>query len=94
MILEMKSLLIGESVDSKVQSKIRAAVLEGGEAKSIIHIRTMHLGPEDILIGIKIESNAKNLNEVANGIDAIEKRIRNSVPGALTIYIEPDILKV
>ena len=92
--VEMKSLLIGESVDSKVQSKIRAAVLEGGEAKSIIHIRTMHLGPEDILIGIKIESNAKNLNEVANGIDAIEKRIRNSVPGALTIYIEPDILKV
>ena len=63
------------------------------EAKSIIHIRTMHLGPEDILLGVKIESGANNLREVTNDINTIESRIRAILPSVKTIYIEPDILK-
>lgn len=91
--VEMKSLLIGESVDKTIMNKIRDAILSGDEAKSIIHIRTMHLGPDDILLGVKIESSAKDLNQVASGIDSIEARIRDAVPDVKTIYIEPDILK-
>ena len=73
--VEMKSLLIGEAVDSIDMNNIRAAILDGSEAKSIIHIRTMHLGPEDILLGVKIESGANNLREVTNDINTIESRI-------------------
>ncbi|MBP9114942.1 MAG: cation diffusion facilitator family transporter [Acidimicrobiia bacterium] len=91
--VEMKSLLIGEAVDSIDMNNIRAAILDGSEAKSIIHIRTMHLGPEDILLGVKIESGANNLREVTNDINTIESRIRAILPSVKTIYIEPDILK-
>ena len=89
--VEMKSLLIGESVDKEVMTKIRAAILEGDEAKQIIHIKTMHLGPDDILIGVKIDSSGTTLKEVADGINAIEARVRKAVPDVHTLYIEPDI---
>ncbi len=91
--VEMKSLLIGESVDPLVMDKIRKAILAGDEANSIIHIRTMHLGPDDILLGVKIESSASSLSEVANDINAIESRVRAALPEVRTIYIEPDILR-
>ncbi len=90
---EMKSLLIGESVHVSVSDKIRAAILDGDEATSIIHMRTMHLGPSDILLGVKIECSALTNVDIARSIDVIEARIRQAVPEARTIYIEPDIVR-
>ena len=89
--VEMKSLLIGESVDEKTLRTIQKAVLDSDEVKSIIHIRTMHLGPEELLIGIKVESKANNIDELSTEINLIEGRIRTAIPGVHSIYIEPDI---
>lgn len=89
--VEMKSLLIGESVDEKTLRMIQKAVLDSDEVKSIIHIRTMHLGPEELLIGIKVESKANNIDELSTEINLIEGRIRTAIPGVHSIYIEPDI---
>ena len=58
----------------------------------IIHLRTMHLGPDDILVAAKVEFDHELDNpELAVAIDEVERSIRAAVPIATTIYIEPDI---
>jgi cation diffusion facilitator family transporter len=89
--VEMKSLLIGEAVRPDVATKIRTAITNGEEVNSIIHMRTMHLGPDDILLGVKIEFAAQTNTDVSRAIDTVEERIRRAVPEVKTIYIEPDI---
>ncbi len=91
---EMKSLLIGESVDLLVAQKIRSAIEQGDEVKSIIHLRTMHLGPDDILLAVKVECKGDTAMDIAHEIDAVEARVRAAVPEVKTIYIEPDIQRV
>lgn len=90
--IEMKSLLIGESAGFEVVKRIVAALEDGPEIDRVIHIRTMHLGPDELLVGAKIAVNHdETASEVANGIDAAEKRLREAVPIARVIYLEPDL---
>ena len=91
---ETKSLLIGESASEEVTARIVVAVESGPEQYRLIHLRTSHIGPESLLvagkIGVAAELTAANL---AAGIDATEQRIREAVPIAETIYLEPDIYR-
>jgi cation diffusion facilitator family transporter len=90
--IEMKSLLIGESASDDVVRKIVAAIEDGPEVDRVIHIRTMHLGPEELLVGAKIAVNHdETASEVADGIDAAEKRLREAVPIARVVFLEPDL---
>lgn len=91
LVKEMKSLLIGEAVDLGVAEQIKKAVLDGDETKDIIHMKTLHNGPDDILLCIKVELLSTTVGELAKDINAVEKRVREVVPGNLLIYIEPDI---
>lgn len=90
--LEMKSLLIGESATSADVDAIRRALLDGPEISNVIHLRTMHLGPEELLVAAKVAvEHDDTAADVARGIDAAEERIRAAVPIARVIYLEPDI---
>lgn len=90
--IEMKSLLIGESASAEMVTRIVDALEDGPEIDRVIHIRTMHLGPDELLVGAKIAVNHdETATEVANGIDAAEKRLREAVPIARVIYLEPDL---
>jgi cation diffusion facilitator family transporter len=90
--IEMKSLLVGESATPDQVAKIAAAIEAGDEVERIIHMRTVHLGPEELLVAAKIAvRHDDTAATVARGIDAIEKRIRDAVPIARVIYLEPDI---
>ena len=90
---EMKSLLIGESASRAHQRAIQNA-LQGEGVESIIHMRTLHLGPEELLVAAKIAVNATATGEqVAEAIDAAERRVRSAVPIARVIYLEPDLLR-
>jgi divalent metal cation (Fe/Co/Zn/Cd) transporter len=90
--VEMKSLLIGESASTEVERAIVTALEEGPEVQRIIHLRTLHMGPESLLVAAKIAiSGADSAALVAAGIDAAERRVRTAVPIAETIYLEPDI---
>jgi cation diffusion facilitator family transporter len=92
--VETKSLLLGESATVANVRAIEAAVLDGPEAERIIHMRTMHLGPEELLVAVKVAVHHDDTaREVARGIDAIEARIRAAVPIAHVIYIEPDLYR-
>jgi cation diffusion facilitator family transporter len=91
---EMKSLLIGESATSEHVEQIEAAVLAGDDIERIIHMRTLHLGPEELLVAIKIGvPKAASAMDVATSIDAAEARIRQAVPIARVIYVEPDMYR-
>src|SRR3954463_9627974 len=88
--VETKSLLLGESATAEDQRKIVAA-LENDDI-SIIHMKTMHLGPDEVLVAAKIAvQRGDTAAEIAEFIDAAEQRIRAAVPIARVIYLEPDL---
>jgi len=72
--------------------RIRAALVDGAVVNSVIHMRTMHLGPDELLVAAKIAVDHDDTAlEVARAIDAAESRVREAVPIARFIYLEPDI---
>jgi len=88
---ETRSLLLGESARTEDVAAIEAALLGEG-VTSVIHLRTLHLGPEELLVAAKIEvPPAETAAEVAHAINAAERRIRAAVPIASLIYLEPDL---
>jgi cation diffusion facilitator family transporter len=90
--VEMKSLLIGEAASAEMQQKIIKAMEDGPEPTRIIHLRTVHIGPDSLLVAAKIAvREADTAAQVAALINAAEKRARAAVPPDLTIYLEPDI---
>ncbi|MET9728064.1 cation diffusion facilitator family transporter [Streptomyces zaomyceticus] len=89
---ETKSLLLGESAGLDDVRKIEAAVVDGDTVTRLIHMRTLHLGPEELLVAAKIAvQHDDTAAEVANAINAAEERIRAAVPIARVIYLEPDV---
>jgi cation diffusion facilitator family transporter len=90
--VEMKSLLIGEAAAPAMQSRICSA-LEGTDGiERVIHLRTEHLGPEDLLVVAKIAVEASTATgETAQLIDRAEAAVRAAVPEARLIFLEPDV---
>jgi cation diffusion facilitator family transporter len=90
--VETKSLLLGEAATPEQVSAIETAIGTVVAVDRIIHLRTLHLGPEELLVAAKIAVPAAvSAREVATAIDEAEAAIRGSVPIARVIYLEPDI---
>ena len=89
--IEMKSLLIGEAAAPRVDTIIRDAILDGTEVARIIHLRTLHLGPDDLLLAAKLEFTCDSIPALARAIDTVEARVRTSTPIVGLIYFEPDL---
>lgn len=89
---ETKSLLLGEAAGTEEVEKIEKALVDGEKVTRVIHMRTLHLGPEELLVAAKIAvRHDETAAEVAVAINAAEERIRAAVPIARVIYLEPDI---
>ena len=95
LIVEMKSLLIGEGATPEQGLAIRENLVDSAKITSVIHLKTQYLGPEEMLIAAKV-ALAPNLDVagVAEAIDAAETRVRAAVPTARLIYLEPDLYRV
>lgn len=92
--VEMQSLLIGEAASGSQARDIEHAIENSGPVKSLIHIRTLHLGPDELLVAAKVELDENlDFSGLAAAIDAIEASIRDRVPIARVIYIEPDVAR-
>jgi len=90
--VEMKGLLIGESAADDVQQAIETAIATSPNVVGLIHIRSMHLGPEELLVVAKIDYNHDlTVSELAQAVDTTEVAIRAAAALSMTIYIEPDI---
>jgi cation diffusion facilitator family transporter len=92
LIIEMKSLLIGEGAVGPVLDRIVDGLEAGDEIERVIHIRTQYIGPEEMLVAAKIALAPRmTIEQVARAIDAAEIRVRDAVPEARMIYLEPDL---
>lgn len=93
--IETKGLLVGEGASYEDVQAIERAIIAGGETDGIIHMKTLYLGPDEFMIGAKLAFPAElRFSEVAKAIDAIETRVREAVPAAQVIYIEPDVARL
>jgi divalent metal cation (Fe/Co/Zn/Cd) transporter len=89
---ETKSLLLGEAATPDTVDRIKRAITSEDEVCRLIHMRTLHLGPDELLVAAKIAvPGAETAARVAVLIDEAEARIRAAVPIACVIYLEPDI---
>ncbi|MCK2035786.1 cation diffusion facilitator family transporter [Microbacterium sp. SSW1-49] len=92
--VETKSLLVGEGATSADHDKIVDAINAGPEVEKLIHMKTLYLGPDELLVAAKVAlTSDKTVREAADDIDAIEERIREAVPVARVVYIEPDVYR-
>jgi cation diffusion facilitator family transporter len=90
--VEMKGLLIGEAASPEMEASIRDALTGTAGVSRVIHMRTQHIGPDELLVGAKLELAAGLSGaEVATVINDAERRVRDVVPEARIIYLEPDV---
>lgn len=92
LVIEMKSLLIGESATKKDVETITAAIEIDPAVQRLIYMRTQHQGPEELLVGAKVElDHTLTFPEVCEVVNRIERNVRANVPMARIMYIEPDV---
>ena len=92
--IELKSLLIGESVSPEQERVLHEALLDDSAIVRILHVRTQYMGPDQLLIGAKLEFAADlAVEDLAAAIDRTEERVRRAVPATRIIYIEPDLFR-
>jgi divalent metal cation (Fe/Co/Zn/Cd) transporter len=92
--IETKSLLLGEAASPEAQRRITAAIDQTEGVEHIIHMKTMHLGPEELLVAAKIAvPRDSTAEQIAAAIDAAERAVREVEPTARVIYLEPDIYR-
>lgn len=90
--IETKSLLVGEGATLEDDARIRAVINAHEDVDALIHMKTLYLGPDELLVAAKVAFRAASrLSEVAADIDSVELAIRAAVPVARVIYIEPDV---
>lgn len=90
LIVEMRSLLLGESATPEAVVRLRGAIESSPSVRRLIHVRTMHLGPEELLVAAKVELDSSlDFAGVSAAIDATEALVRTAEPQARLVYIEP-----
>ena len=93
--VEMRSLLLGEAADPAVQRRIAAAIESDEHVRRLIHLRTEHLGPDELLVAAKIEFAPElTIRELADVVNDVEAAVRREVPEARVMYLEPDVSRV
>ncbi|MFJ1457707.1 cation diffusion facilitator family transporter [Nocardia sp. N2S4-5] len=94
LIVEMKSLLIGEGATPDQDRKIRENLVDGARIDRVIHLRTEYLGPDEMLVAAKVSIvPGLEITDIAQAIDDAEARVRAAVPLARVMYIEPDLYR-
>lgn len=90
--IETKSLLVGEGASAEDANRIRDAINADPDVEALIHMKTLYLGPDEMLVAAKVAfASGARVADVATTINAVEARIREAVPVARVIYLEPDV---
>jgi divalent metal cation (Fe/Co/Zn/Cd) transporter len=90
--IEMYSLLVGEAASPEEQRAIRDAILDTGGVARLVQLRTMHMGPDEVLVvgGLQLDREL-SADDAARVIDQAQARVREALPSARIIYLEPDL---
>lgn len=90
--IETKSLLIGEGASKKDRTAIRDAINANETVESLIYMKTLYLGPDELMVAAKVAfAEKESMSAVSRSINDVERDIRNRVPIARVIFIEPDV---
>lgn len=90
--IEMTSMLVGEAALPSEEREITAALEGSALVDRVIHLRTLHVGPDELLVAAKIAvTHTASAADIARGIDDAEKALRARVPGAKYVFLEPDL---
>ena len=90
--MEMAAMLVGESALPEEVEAIQAALESSGGVLRVIHLRTLHVGPDELLVAAKIAvAHSGTGLEIAADIDDAEAALRRAVPSARYVFLEPDI---
>jgi cation diffusion facilitator family transporter len=91
---EMKGLLIGEAASPDDEQAIAGAIEVEPSVTRLIHLRTQHIGPDELLVGAKIELvDGLSVAEVTEVVNRVETSVRRAVPTARVMYLEPDVFR-
>lgn len=94
LVREMSGMLVGEGALPEEYDAVQAALESAPLVERVIHLRTLHVGPDALLVGAKIAiSNSKTAEDITRGIDEAERLLRIAVPSAKYVFIEPDFDK-
>ncbi len=92
--IETKSLLVGEGASVEDERAIRDTINAHPDVEALIHMKSLYVGPDELLVGAKVAfGRTRQLTDVANAVDSLETTIRERVPVARIIYIEPDVYR-
>ena len=92
--MEMTAMLVGESALPEEVAAIHAALAGAPGVVRVIHLRTLHVGPDELLVAAKIAvADSETVAQVAAGIDSAERAVREAVPSARYVFLEPDLLR-
>jgi cation diffusion facilitator family transporter len=92
--IETKSLLLGESAAPDSRRRIEAALVATHGFERIIHLKTLHLGPDELLVAAKVGvSRGVTSDQLCVAIDEAEAAVREAEPLAQVIYLEPDLYR-
>jgi cation diffusion facilitator family transporter len=92
--VETKSLLLGESASENAQRAILDALGSTDGVERVIHMKTLHLGPDELLVAVKVGVRAADsAADIAAAIDRAEQAVRRAEPTATSIYVEPDVFR-
>jgi cation diffusion facilitator family transporter len=87
---ENKALLIGESISRRDYKKIVRLINELPEVNRIISLRTMHFGPQDVLVTIEVNLvDGLDTDKIESVIDTIEQKVKQAIP-----YVNPSKIYV
>jgi cation diffusion facilitator family transporter len=92
--IETKSLLVGEGASAADVTKIRDVINAHEKVEALIHMKTLYLGPDELLVAAKVAfASSARVSDVAVAIDEVEASIREAVPVVRAIYLEPDVYR-
>ena len=94
LVREMSGMLVGEGALPEEYEAVQAALESAPLVERVIHLRTLHVGPDALLVGAKIAINrSQSAEDITRGIDEAERLLRIAVPSAQYVFLEPDFDK-
>jgi len=92
LVREMSGMLVGEGALPEEYDAVQAALESAPLVERVIHLRTLHVGPDALLVGAKIAiAHSQTAEDIARGIDEAERLLRIAVPSAKYVFLEPDL---
>ena len=86
----MRSLLLGEGADARDMVRLRESIESAPHVQRLVQVKTQHFGPDELLVTARVDfSDELTTEQLTTVIEDLERRVREAVPYADPIYIEP-----